>query len=101
MTVGRDNEASFDSVQPSHYRCVSRSYPLLYLIDVWHCDIHTMASVAGPSRLGPRIARLPQRSVLEVAGPDARKFLNGQSCKNVEALGGGYSGFMNASVGRP
>lgn len=57
-----------------------------------------MASVAGPSRLGPRIARLPHRSVLEVSGPDARKFLNGQSCKNVEALGGGYSGFLNASV---
>lgn len=58
---------------------------------------HSM-SVAGPSRLGPRIARLPHRSVLEVSGPDARKFLNGQSCKNIEALGGGYSGFLNASV---
>lgn len=57
-----------------------------------------MASVAGPSRLGPRIAKLSHRSVLEVSGPDARKFLNGQSCKNVEALGGGYSGFLNASV---
>jgi hypothetical protein len=55
-------------------------------------------SLAGPSRLGPRIARLPHRSVLEVSGPDARKFLNGQSCKNIEALGGGYSGFLNASV---
>ena len=55
-------------------------------------------SLAGPSRLGPRIARLPHRLVLEVSGPDARKFLNGQSCKNIEALGGGYSGFLNASV---
>lgn len=67
-----------------------------------HCiNTHSntaMASVAGPSRIGPRIARLPHRSVLEVSGPDARKFLNGQSCKNVEALGGGYSGFLNASV---
>lgn len=57
-----------------------------------------MASVAGPSRIGPKIARLPHKSVLEVSGPDTRKFLNGQSCKNVEALGGGYSGFINASV---
>jgi len=56
-------------------------------------------TIAGPSRLGPRIARLPHKSVLEVSGPDARKFLNGQSCKNIEALGGGYSGFLNASVG--
>jgi hypothetical protein len=55
-------------------------------------------NIAGPSRIAPRIARLPQKSILEVSGPDARKFLNGQSCKNIEALGGGYSGFLNASV---
>jgi len=64
---------------------------------ICHSSLLTM-SLAGPSRLGPRIARLPHRSVLEVSGPDARKFLNGQSCKNIEALGGGYSGFLNASV---
>ncbi|GMK56954.1 hypothetical protein CspeluHIS016_0307940 [Cutaneotrichosporon spelunceum] len=46
---------------------------------------------------GPRAARHPLRSVLEVTGPDAKKFLNGQMCKNVDALGGGYSGFLNAS----
>lgn len=63
------------------------------------------SSIAGPSRLGvgsgPKIAKLPHRSVLEVSGPDARKFLNGQTCKNVEAGQGGYSGFLNASVSVP
>ncbi|BEJ13415.1 hypothetical protein CspHIS471_0305890 [Cutaneotrichosporon sp. HIS471] len=46
---------------------------------------------------GPRAALQPLRSVLEVTGPDVKKFLNGQMCKNVESLGGGYSGFLNAS----
>ncbi|CAK9779781.1 Aminomethyltransferase folate-binding domain-containing protein [Cutaneotrichosporon oleaginosum] len=46
---------------------------------------------------GPRAAPQPLRSVLEITGPDAKKFLNGQMCKNVDALGGGYSGFLNAS----
>jgi folate-binding Fe-S cluster repair protein YgfZ len=46
----------------------------------------------------PRLASLPSRSVLEVSGPDAQKFLRGQMCKDVEPLAGGYSGFLNASV---
>ncbi|WWD22769.1 hypothetical protein CI109_107262 [Kwoniella shandongensis] len=45
----------------------------------------------------PRIAPLPQRSVLELSGPDAQKFLKGLSCKDVDSLQGGYSGFLNAS----
>lgn len=44
----------------------------------------------------PSIAQLP-RAVLQVSGPDAQKFLKGQMCKDVDALGGGYSGFLNAS----
>lgn len=43
-------------------------------------------------------ARLFRKSILQLSGPDAQKFLKGQSCKDVEALGGGYSGFLNASV---
>ena len=39
-----------------------------------------------------------QRRVLEVSGPDAQKFLKGLCCKDVDELGGGYSGFLNASV---
>jgi folate-binding Fe-S cluster repair protein YgfZ len=46
------------------------------------------------------VARLSRKSVLEVTGPDARKFLKGQTCKDVDALAGGYSGFLNASVRR-
>lgn len=53
---------------------------------------------AAPPRATPRAAPLPTRSVLEVSGPDAQKFLKGQMCKDVESLGGGYSGFLNASV---
>jgi hypothetical protein len=49
----------------------------------------------------PFIAPLPRRSVLEVSGPDAQKFLKGLTCKDVDSLGGGYSGFLNASVSRP
>lgn len=45
----------------------------------------------------PRIAYLSHKSVLELSGPDAQKFLKGLSCKDVEYLGGGYSGFLNAS----
>ncbi|KIR31568.1 hypothetical protein I310_03621 [Cryptococcus deuterogattii CA1014] len=45
----------------------------------------------------PRIAHLSHKSVLELSGPDAQKFLKGLSCKDVEYLGGGYSGFLNAS----
>ncbi|WVR03195.1 hypothetical protein IAU60_000186 [Kwoniella sp. DSM 27419] len=45
----------------------------------------------------PRLAHLPHRSVLELSGPDAQKFLKGLSCKDVDSIGGGYSGFLNAS----
>lgn len=45
----------------------------------------------------PAAAKL-KKNVLEVSGPDAAKFLKGQMCKDVETLGGGYSGFLNASV---
>ncbi|WVQ82624.1 hypothetical protein IAT38_004756 [Cryptococcus sp. DSM 104549] len=45
----------------------------------------------------PRIAHLRQKSILELSGPDAPKFLKGLSCKDVEPIGGGYSGFLNAS----
>lgn len=45
----------------------------------------------------PAAAKL-NKKVLEVSGPDAAKFLKGQMCKDVETLGGGYSGFLNASV---
>ncbi|OXH41736.1 mitochondrial protein [Cryptococcus neoformans] len=45
----------------------------------------------------PRIAHLSHKSVLELSGPDAQKFLKGLSCKDVEYLAGGYSGFLNAS----
>ncbi|EIW73166.1 mitochondrial protein [Tremella mesenterica] len=45
----------------------------------------------------PRIAPLPHISVLEISGPDATKFLKGLSCKDVDSLQGGYSGFLNAS----
>ncbi|KAK4684122.1 hypothetical protein P7C73_g6080, partial [Tremellales sp. Uapishka_1] len=46
---------------------------------------------------GPQITHLAQRSVLEISGPDAQKFLKGLTCKDVDGLAGGYSGFMNAS----
>lgn len=48
----------------------------------------------------PAAAKL-KKNVLEVSGPDAAKFLKGQMCKDVETLGGGYSGFLNASVSPP
>jgi hypothetical protein len=58
---------------------------------------HASASTLPSSATGPRIAPL-DRDVLELSGPDAQKFLKGLSCKDVESTGGGYSGFMNASV---
>ena len=45
-----------------------------------------------------KAARLSRKSVLEVSGPETQKFLKGLSCRDVEPLGGGYSGFMNATV---
>ncbi|WVW81387.1 hypothetical protein I302_103379 [Kwoniella bestiolae CBS 10118] len=45
----------------------------------------------------PSITHLSQRSILEISGPDSPKFLKGLSCKDVDVLGGGYSGFLNAS----
>ncbi|WVF66659.1 hypothetical protein IAT40_001400 [Kwoniella sp. CBS 6097] len=45
----------------------------------------------------PRLAHLPHKSVLEISGPDSQKFLKGLSCKDVDSLQGGYSGFLNAS----
>jgi folate-binding Fe-S cluster repair protein YgfZ len=36
--------------------------------------------------------------VLEVSGKDAQKFLKGMTSKDVEQLGGGYSGVFNATV---
>ncbi|ORY22973.1 hypothetical protein BCR39DRAFT_473589 [Naematelia encephala] len=47
--------------------------------------------------LGRFVAQLPHKSVLQVSGPDAQKFLKGLSCKDVDSLKGGYSGFLNAS----
>ncbi|ODN89617.1 mitochondrial protein [Cryptococcus wingfieldii CBS 7118] len=44
-----------------------------------------------------RLAHLPHKHVLELAGPDAHKFLKGLTSKDVEYLAGGYSGFLNAS----
>ncbi|WWC67216.1 uncharacterized protein I206_101123 [Kwoniella pini CBS 10737] len=45
----------------------------------------------------PSIAKLSQKSILEITGPDSTKFLKGLSCKDVDQLKGGYSGFLNAS----
>ncbi|WWD06226.1 hypothetical protein V865_004312 [Kwoniella europaea PYCC6329] len=45
----------------------------------------------------PSITHLSQKSILEITGPDSTKFLKGLSCKDVDNLGGGYSGFLNAS----
>lgn len=50
------------------------------------------------SDIKPLIAPLPRRGVLELAGPDAQKFLKGLTSRDVEHLGGGYSGFLNATV---
>jgi hypothetical protein len=58
---------------------------------------HASASSLPSTATGPRIAPL-ERNVLELSGPDAQKFLKGLSCKDVENTGGGYSGFLNASV---
>ncbi|WRT63322.1 uncharacterized protein IL334_000227 [Kwoniella shivajii] len=49
------------------------------------------------SRIIPSIAKLPHKSILELTGPDSQKFLKGLSCKDVDSLKGGYSGFLNAS----
>jgi folate-binding Fe-S cluster repair protein YgfZ len=43
-------------------------------------------------------APVPERGVLEVSGKDAQKFLKGMTSKDVEQLGGGYSGVLNATV---
>ncbi|KAK8844683.1 hypothetical protein IAR55_006532 [Kwoniella newhampshirensis] len=63
--------------------------------------IRALSSVASASASAsasrPRLAPLPHRSILELTGPDAQKFLKGLSCKDVDSLGGGYSGFLNAS----
>ena len=53
------------------------------------------------SEIKPLIAPLPRRGVLELAGPDAQKFLKGLTSRDVEHLGGGYSGFLNATVSAP
>ncbi|ORX34961.1 putative transferase CAF17, mitochondrial [Kockovaella imperatae] len=45
----------------------------------------------------PRIAHLKRRRVVEIAGPDAKKFIKGLFCNEVDDVGGGYSGFLNAS----
>jgi folate-binding Fe-S cluster repair protein YgfZ len=45
-----------------------------------------------------KAAHLTRKAVFEVSGPDAQKFLKGQTCKDVEKMGGGYSGLLNASV---
>lgn len=62
-----------------------------------HARQFSSSSVASSSKT--KIAPLPHRSVLEISGPDAPKFLKGLTCKDVDALEGGYSGFLNASVG--
>ncbi len=61
-------------------------------------DASALSSIAASP---PRVAPLPQRSVLEISGPDAQKFLKGLSCKDVESTDGGYSGFLNPSVRLP
>ncbi|WWC85437.1 uncharacterized protein L201_000300 [Kwoniella dendrophila CBS 6074] len=45
----------------------------------------------------PSLSKLKQKSILEISGPDSTKFLKGLSCKDVDLLKGGYSGFLNAS----
>ncbi|WVQ94278.1 hypothetical protein IAU59_001357 [Kwoniella sp. CBS 9459] len=54
-------------------------------------------ATATATAITPRLAHLPHKSVLEISGPDAQKFLKGLSCKDVDSTKGGYSGFLNAS----
>lgn len=57
---------------------------------------YTTAASSASTSTTPKLAQLP-RSTLHISGPDAQKFLKGQMCKDVDSLGGGYSGFLNAS----
>ncbi|KAI9632121.1 putative transferase CAF17, mitochondrial [Dioszegia hungarica] len=52
---------------------------------------------ASSSAPAAQAARLSRKSVLEISGPDTQKFLKGLTCKDVEPIQGGYSGFLNAS----
>lgn len=45
-----------------------------------------------------KMALLPSQGVYRVTGPDSPKFLKGLTCKDVERIGGGYTGFLNATV---
>lgn len=45
-----------------------------------------------------KAAHLAGKAIIEISGPDAQKFLKGQTCRDVDKIGGGYSGFLNASV---
>jgi folate-binding Fe-S cluster repair protein YgfZ len=58
----------------------------------------TQSRQASSSAPAAQAARLSRKSVLEISGPDTQKFLKGLTCKDVEPLQGGYSGFLNASV---
>lgn len=53
----------------------------------------------------PHIAPIPDRSVLEISGKDAQKFLKGLTSRDVDkSPGWGYSGFLTPTVslgGRP
>ncbi|KAL7420296.1 ccr4 associated factor [Cryptotrichosporon argae] len=67
------------------------------------CASRSIASSSSAAAAARALASAPptfaplDRAVLELAGPDAAKFLRGLACKDVDALRGGYSGFINAS----
>jgi folate-binding Fe-S cluster repair protein YgfZ len=47
----------------------------------------------------PHIASIPERSVLQITGKDAQKFLKGLTCRDVDkSPGWGYSGFLTPTV---
>lgn len=56
------------------------------------------SSTSTPAAARPCLAHLSHKSVLEISGPDAQKFLKGLTSRDVEPTHGGYSGFLNASV---
>lgn len=75
---------------PASSSSLARSLPSVSVIRRW---------LISQSATTPQLTHLSNRSVLEIAGPDAQKFLKGLTSRDVENLGGGYSGILNASVG--
>lgn len=89
---------SFSTIRASAYP-ITRA-----LIEMSHSSVRYLARFASnvaSTSSRPLIAPLPHRAVLEISGPDAKQFLKGLSCKDVESTNGGYSGFLNASVRAP